>query len=156
MNVIENEIKAAIRKELEAAKEVHGLHRSYHEKYAIVLEELIEAKVALKQFEDSFIACWNMTMADDSPAAIDVCYKDIADMAKDAAIEFCQVAAMCKKEVRDIPCEANVADHGEYSGHDSARVYHCDACKNDFVTTYPPYFCPMCGAEFKNAFMLKR
>ena len=99
MNVIENEIYAAIEKELRAATERFGLHHSWHEKYAVTLEEVRELDEDVKVLWHELEVAFRMTMQNAPDSEIEQQYECMYDCAKRATIECSQVAAMCKKAV---------------------------------------------------------
>ena len=99
MNVIESQITKAIDDELAAATERFGLHHSWHEKYAVVLEELREADEAIKMVTHELELAFRMTMQNAPDSEMEQQYDDLYDCAMSLAIEACQVAAMAKKEV---------------------------------------------------------
>lgn len=156
MNVIKNEIEAAIDKELQAATERFGLHHSNHEKMAVIVEEYEECAEAVEDMRQMLKKAWTHTMHNMSDDMMDDAYRCIYDAAVNVAVEACQVAAMAKKKVQP-PSEsdhgtAELNDHGEYTGHDPVRVFRCTNCNDDFVAGNRPhpFFCPKCGAEFTN------
>ena len=158
MNVIENEVKAAIDKELQAATEKFGLHHSWHEKYAVMLEELEELEHEVRLTNEYLNSAWfgvKHNLEDYAEGNI----PDVYEHAVKAACEAIQVAAMAKKEIekpKEIAEPAELDDHGLYSGHDPVRVFRCTNCGNDFVSgIHPhPFYCPSCGAEFTNVLRL--
>lgn len=125
MNVIENEIEAAIDKELQAATERFGLHHSNHEKYAVIIEELQECKDSLKNLEYSISDAWDWVKCDNE-RGVEECIDRAYNEAVNVAIEACQVAAMCKKGI------------AEQSQQEARWQVSSDG--------YYPY-CPICGAQ---------
>lgn len=57
MNVIENDVRALVDKELTAANERFPQFRSQHEGYAVILEEFDEAKEQLEAAELFWTIC---------------------------------------------------------------------------------------------------
>lgn len=100
MNVVREDVEKLVDKELEAATERFGLHHSYHEKYAVTLEELQECEEEVK---------WMRTFIDEAFENIrnnnkNVAYDSFYAMYKHAvrcSVEAIQVAAMCKKEIEN-------------------------------------------------------
>jgi hypothetical protein len=99
MNVVSNEVKALVDKELEAAQGAHGLFASYHEKYAVMLEEAEEAEAELKQLMTEMERMWDAIKHDDSENA-DRFAARIRFTAERLACEAIQVAAMAAKPVK--------------------------------------------------------
>ena len=103
MNVIENEIRDAIEKELCGANERFPLFASAHEAIAVIAEERDEAHNELISVELFWKYAWDAVKANNLKSAYDF----IARMkfaAERLAIEACQVAAMCEKafQSRDV------------------------------------------------------
>lgn len=99
MNELRTEVEAAAQAELNRANEKFPLFNSSHEGYAVVLEELEEAKEAMENVESSLAVLWDgvkgkkiacFLVEDTKPMAI---YRQ----AVDAACEMVQVAAMLLK-----------------------------------------------------------
>lgn len=94
MDVIREDIVAAVNKELHEAEKNFGLHNSQHEKYAVMLEEFEEAKEDLTRLDAMLNAAWEMVRHDEL-------ISDMADAiyhtAINAAVECCQLAAMARK-----------------------------------------------------------
>ena len=99
MNVITDEIKSAIQKELAGANERFPLFASLHEAAAVIFEEQNEAADALKHFNDMFLLFWKATKQNNVQVAID-CIARAKHAAENMAIEACQVAAMCEKAIQ--------------------------------------------------------
>lgn len=153
MNVVYEEVKKLVYKELTAATERFGLHHSWYEKYAVMLDEFEELENEVRCAKDCLSSVWfgvKNHLEDYAEEYIPKLY----DRAVKSACEAIQVASMAKKEIYEIPDNgtAEISDHGTYTGKDDLRVLHCDACRNDFVSTIRshPHFCPDCGAEFTN------
>ena len=159
MNVVHEDVEQCVGNELQHAVSVYGLHHSWHEKYAVTLEEMRELDEAVKVLWHELEIAFRMTMQNAPDSEIEQEYECIYDAAKDAAIEAIQVAAMAKKEIeepKEIADPAELCDHGLYSGHDPVRVFRCTNCGHDFVAgIHPhPFYCPRCGAEFANVLRL--
>lgn len=110
MNVITEEIKAAIQKELAGANERFPLFSSLHEAYAVISEEQDEAFDAMKHFSDMFMLFWKAVKQNNDPVAID-CIARAKHAAENLAIEACQVAAMCEKAIQSH--KAKEAQHND-------------------------------------------
>lgn len=100
MNVVHEDVAKLVDKELEAAVARFGLHHSWHEKYAVTLEELQELKEEVTQASCDLESAWfgirnNFT---DYPEER---MRYVYESAVKAACEAIQVAAMCKKEIED-------------------------------------------------------
>ena len=95
MNVAKEKIIALVGEELEAANAIYPPFHSTHEGYAVILEEVEEAKDALERVESATKGVWHFTKYDDTEA-----YLDAASLEKHAihlAAEAIQVAAMARK-----------------------------------------------------------
>ena len=110
MNVITEEIKAAIQKELAGANERFPLFSSLHEAYAVISEESDEALDAMKHFSDMFMLFWKAVKQNNAPVAID-CIARAKHAAENLAIEACHVAAMCEKSIQSH--KAKEAQHND-------------------------------------------
>ncbi len=100
MNVVRENVEKLVGKELEAATERFGLHHSWHEKYAVTLEELQELKEEVTQASSDLESVWfgiRNNFTDYTEERIRCVYED----AVKAACEAIQVAAMCKKEIEN-------------------------------------------------------
>lgn len=97
MNKLLDQVREAVISEHNRAAQLHGpAHASHHEAYAVILEEYCEAKDAKNAFMDCFQTYWDGVRHDN------VSRCNIANMqhyAMQAAAEWVQVAAMCKKAV---------------------------------------------------------
>ena len=94
MNVVEEKVLELVEMELAAANEKHPPFASQHEGYAVILEEIEEAREPINALERHLGYAWN-TIKNDSNA------KERIEMCKHfavwAACELIQVAAMCQK-----------------------------------------------------------
>lgn len=113
MNVINDDIKAAIQKELQGANERFPLFASLHEAYAVISEESDEALDDMKHFSDMFMLFWRAVKQNNDRVAID-CITRAKHAAENLAIEACQVAAMCEKAI-----QSNEAKEAARNGNDS-------------------------------------
>lgn len=98
MNVIKDDIKSAIQKELRGANERFPLFASLHEAAAVISEEHDEAIDEMKHFSDMYSLFWKAVKQNNVPVAID-CIARARHAAENLAIEACQVAAMCEKAI---------------------------------------------------------
>lgn len=94
MNAIENDVRALVDKELDAANERFPQFRSQHEGYAVILEEFDEAKEQLEAAELFLDRMWD-SVRHDSPAKLSA--ESMMMFSINAACEAIQVAAMCRK-----------------------------------------------------------
>lgn len=97
MNVIQDDIRDAIEKELVGANERFPLFASPHEAIAVIAEEVDEAADALVYVKDDLINAWGRVKNDLDALGIITKMKVEAE---NLAIEACQVAAMCEKAVQ--------------------------------------------------------
>ena len=94
MNAVEGKVLELVEMELAAANEKHPPFASQHEGYAVIREEIEEARAQINALEQHFGCAWD-TIKHDSNA------KERIEMCKHfavwAACELIQVAAMCEK-----------------------------------------------------------
>lgn len=98
MTVVKDEIRAAIGKELAAAKEAHGPHHSREEQFAVMLEEFEEAKEELEAAEENLCAMFRHIRINHDKHAHEFALR-VADAAERLACEAVQLAAVAMKEV---------------------------------------------------------
>lgn len=154
MNVVREDVEQCVENELQHAVSVFGLHHSWHEKYAVMLEELQELKEEVNLAEAEIDSVW-FGIRHNLPEYAEDRIHYVYERAAQAACEAIQVAAMAKKEIekpKEIAEPAELDDHGLYSGHDPVRVFRCTNCGNDFVAGIHPHplYCPRCGEKFSN------
>ena len=100
MNVILNDIRDAIEKELASAKERFPMFASMHEAIAVIAEEKEECDDALRQgVISNLLAAWCCVRRNETKQALDHLTR-LKFKAEELAIEACQVAAMCEKAVQ--------------------------------------------------------
>lgn len=99
MNVIKEDIEAAVEKELATATERFGLHHSLHEKYAVTLEELEEAASELRDCQSWIKNAW-FDVKHNKFGHADGSFENLYRCAVKLACEAVQVAAMCRKEIK--------------------------------------------------------
>lgn len=97
MNVVREDVERLVDKELKAATDRFGLHHSYHEKYAVTLEELQECEEETKWMRTFLDDAFEYIRKNNRNAAYDNFYT-VYNHAVSCAVEAIQVAAMCKKE----------------------------------------------------------
>lgn len=96
MNVISNDIKALVSKELTAASEKHPLFASLHEAYAVICEEVDEAREECNEVEKFMALAWKQVRKDNPKLTLEHISR-VKDAAIRLAAEAVQVAAMCEK-----------------------------------------------------------
>lgn len=94
MNVVENDVRILVGKELAAANERFPRFHSAHEGYAVIQEEADELKEATDKVIGRMISLWSMVKYGNDPERL---LQMISEDAINAACEAIQVAAMCKK-----------------------------------------------------------
>jgi hypothetical protein len=138
MNVIEEEVKQLVDKELQSAQKRFGLHHSWHEKYGVTLEELQECEEEI-DFMRKFLDQAFGDIRSEQPEKTDKFFKLTEKHAIRCAIEAIQCAAMCRKGIAEQAQDAKwqVSSDGYYP--------YCPICgaQPDKKTR----FCAECGAK---------
>lgn len=102
-------VEALVQDELAIASVKFGeRHHSPHEAYAVMLEELEEAKNEISWIDSFIKGYWAMAKAniiDDTRTTIE-CVGNMKKHAIDAACELIQFAAMCEKTLKGYETEA--------------------------------------------------
>ena len=94
MNAVEGKVLELVEIELAAANEKHPPFSSQHEGYAVILEEIEEAKAQINALEQHLGYAWDIIKHDsNAKERIEMC----KHFAVWAACELIQVAAMCQK-----------------------------------------------------------
>ena len=104
-NAVETDILTLIEKELSAANEKYPLFASPHEAYAVILEEVEEADIAIKSVDRFIAAFWAAVKANEDRITLTTFSKCAYEEAISLAIEAVQVAAMCRKFEMSLPRE---------------------------------------------------
>lgn len=95
MNAIETQVRELVETELAAANRKHPPFHSQHEGWAVILEEVGEAKEDFEFIDHYLRSAWEEIRKDEDAKGI------ITDEIKNAAVmlacEAIQVAAMCEK-----------------------------------------------------------
>lgn len=100
MNVVHEEVEKLVEKELAAATERFGLNHSWHEKYAVMLEELQELKEQVNIADAEIESVW-FGVRHNKHEYIEDHIHYAYERAVNAACEAIQVAAMAKKEIME-------------------------------------------------------
>lgn len=98
MNVIHKDVESAVEKEMTAAIKKHGLNHSFHEKYAVMLEEAEEAYEEVEEVKAALHRMWVAIRLNDDRVAAQNAAR-LEHFAINAAEEFIQLAAMARKAV---------------------------------------------------------
>ena len=96
MDVIQNDIRDAIEKELCSANERFPLFASLHEAIAVIAEEKEEAGEEMQRVTSSLLDAWCQIRKNEPKTALEHLVR-LKFSAEALAIEACQVAAMCEK-----------------------------------------------------------
>lgn len=89
-----SKIQALVDEELKEANEKYPLFHSYHEAYAVILEELEETEENVKAMGYCIQAMWDYVKRDKKPRKS---VENLKKFALNTAAEAIQVAAMCDK-----------------------------------------------------------
>ncbi len=97
MQELIDKVKELVVFELERANNIHPpKFNSYHEAYAVILEELEEAETELKRVRERSVWAWHHIKLDLAEET-DIGLKAAEEYAINAAAEMIQVAAMARK-----------------------------------------------------------
>ena len=99
MNKVLDKLPALIEEELQAAMDEHGDFHSFHEGYAVLLEEVEELKEACEGIEFLLSMVWENVRNDHEPEILAFAHK-LDRSAQHCAAEAIQVAAMACKLIR--------------------------------------------------------
>lgn len=95
MQELIDKVQELVAFELERANTIHPPRfNSMHEAYAVILEEIEEAKEAFEKAEWNRDLVWDSIKHDEDPCGL---LKQMEKLATMAASEMIQVAAMCRK-----------------------------------------------------------
>ena len=97
MGILKAELIRLADIELEAAQEKYGLNHSDHESYAVLLEEVEEAKEEMRHIEVWLPTLWESIRTDASPGEKGRSFTEIYDYSISLAAEAVQCAAMARK-----------------------------------------------------------
>lgn len=98
MQELIDKVRELVAFELERANTIHPpKFNSYHEAYAVILEEMEEAKEEWERICTSIESAWQEIKDDVSPEEIDNWLETAEHFAVHTAAEMIQVAAMCRK-----------------------------------------------------------
>lgn len=147
MNVVHEDVEKLVEKELAAATERFGLHHSWHEKAAVVGEELEESCEEMENLVDSMKFAWKQTRGNETDYIKEQAYNGVYDAAVRLAIEAIQVAAMAKKEIAEQDARRPTATkHTAMSGSNGYIAYTCGECGKH--VDRDARYCENCGAYF--------
>lgn len=99
MNVIHNEIRDVIEKELVSACEKFPMFASLHEASAVIFEEYQEAREELEDCLRFFDLAWQQIRLNNSALALNHITR-MKYASERLAIEACQMSAMCEKAIQ--------------------------------------------------------
>lgn len=112
---LENIIEAAVTTELIDAKRTHGEHyASAHEGYGVLMEELHEATVELRDLDSLIQEQLIEDLHDNDPSGIIASLADVELYARKLACEAVQVAAVARKFSETLAVMWKEADHAEH------------------------------------------
>ena len=107
MNVVYEEVEKLVDKELTAATKRFGLHHSWHEKYAVMLDELQKLREEVNLTDEDIDLMW-FGIRNNYPEYSEECIHHVYEHAVKSACEAIQVAVMAKKEI-----ESNERDEAD-------------------------------------------
>jgi rubrerythrin len=146
MNVVREDVKQCVENELQHAVSVFGLHHSWHEKYAVTLEEVQECVDEAGRME-SFLESVFDQIKENRPDKAEQFIQIVEDHAIRCAIEAIQVAAMCRKEIAEQDDRRPTATkHTAMSGSNGYIAYTCGECGKHVGRD--ARYCGNCGAYF--------
>ena len=139
MNVVHEDVKQCVENELQHAVSVFGLHHSWHEKYAVMLEELQELKEEVNLAEAEIDSVW-FGVRHNIPEYSEDHIHYVYERAVKAACEAIQVAAMAKKEIETAKPKATKVADEQHPFTQTCSVCGSNVDKDD-------RFCYECGAK---------
>ena len=105
MNVTEPKIESLVAEELAAANKVHDPFVSWHEAYAVMLEELDETSEELQRLDFTMSRFWTNIRANAADGALKCMAQTVKEEAVRVAAEAIQVAAMAQKAIDSLQKE---------------------------------------------------
>lgn len=96
MNAVIDKLPALVTEELEAANAIHSFFHNQHEGYAVLLEEVEEARAEMGLVTCDLSQLWLAVKQDETLQAIE-CAEGVEKRAIRLAAEAIQVAAMARK-----------------------------------------------------------
>ena len=123
MDVIKNEIKEAVEKELTAACERFPMFASLHEGVAVIFEEYQEASEALTAVQRYLELTWRQIRGNNKTLTLNHLTR-VKTAAEHLAIEACQVAAMCEKAIQSANNPVNVKDIEDKHWSECMQIAH--------------------------------
>lgn len=98
MNVVREDVEKLVENELEEAIKLHGLNHSYHESFALALEELNEADEEMRKCHECLHEFWIAVQKNENEK-IEKMAESAYTVAVDLCAEVIQYAAMMKKPI---------------------------------------------------------
>lgn len=118
MTKLITEVSELIEREYGRAGAKFGLtNNSDHESYAIILEELQEAKADIESFERQMSMFWEQVKSNDDDHSKYACLLRMQSRAMLGACEMIQVAAMAKKAAITVCSRAALLESWEEGGN---------------------------------------
>ena len=108
VDAVKKEVIELVHKELESANKKFPMFKSMHEGYAVLKEEVEEAKDDMEWCEEKLKCAWELIKKNDDVALEEVEF--LKEFAVSGAIELIQVAAMAQKFID------SKGDHDESTG----------------------------------------
>lgn len=115
MNAIHKDIKALVITEMAEANKTHPMFASLHEAYAVICEEVDEAREECDEVEKFMALAWKQVRKDNPKLTLEHISR-VKDAAIRLAEEAVQVAAMCDKAIMSEQTKKIIDDNWDGSG----------------------------------------
>lgn len=135
MNAVQKDIEELTKKELAAANEKFPLFSSMHEGYAVILEELQEARDEYENADKVHENMFSCIKGNDTKNAIQSA-KALKHFAINGAAELIQVAAMAQKFIDSCESQTEQAGNKKENHAELLQKRLCHLLKSNFISSF--------------------